>query len=446
MAWIEKKTTGYAVVWDTAELNPKTGGPVRDREFIGKANVSNPRQVADAFKALMTKHDDRRPDGYEKGCGALLRLDDDRNLYVAGVVRGPETTGGKTWADILTEYLATREEAATKDTRDRVAERWRIHFHEASVTLPDGTVYGPLGEKDPRELTSLVASLHAKQVFGSTFPKCKGRCNPPCTCQRMPYGVGTLRDIYLATIKPVVQLAVKLEYIPRDPYLMVVAPTKSKASKKLDLSKVPLGSELLATVRTAYEVTSHMPDPFLAGDIAALAAHTGMRWSELAALRPMDFDAEQMIVTVNQVVRTHKGQRPVCEPDAKSDNSTARQIAINDDVLRVLQTRALGKHREALLFTAPNVGGPMRQPGFLRHYWAKVQAAMERTTDKRVTVHGMRHGHITALLRGGLDVGTVAARAGHDPSITERVYDHVITADQRRAAVIIGEVLTPATA
>jgi integrase len=52
-------------------------------------------------------------------------------------------------------------------------------------------------------------------------------------------------------------------------------------------------------------------------------------------------------------------------------------------------------------------------------------------------LHDLRHVHATTLLRAGVPVHVVAARLGHaDPSITLRVYAHVISEQLAEAAVI----------
>jgi integrase len=52
-------------------------------------------------------------------------------------------------------------------------------------------------------------------------------------------------------------------------------------------------------------------------------------------------------------------------------------------------------------------------------------------------LHDMRHVHATTLLRAGVPVHVVAARLGHaGPSITLRVYAHVIREQLAEAAVI----------
>ena len=69
----------------------------------------------------------------------------------------------------------------------------------------------------------------------------------------------------------------------------------------------------------------------------------------------------------------------------------------------------------------------------------KTQQEQEKATTLLPTarLHDLRHVHATTLPRAGVPVHVVAARLGHaDPSITLRVYAHVIGEQLAEAAVI----------
>jgi len=52
-----------------------------------------------------------------------------------------------------------------------------------------------------------------------------------------------------------------------------------------------------------------------------------------------------------------------------------------------------------------------------------------------LTLHGLRHSHITALLRAGQPIRVVSARAGHSsPAITPGVHALVLPGDDEAAA------------
>ncbi|WP_228010927.1 tyrosine-type recombinase/integrase [Nonomuraea phyllanthi] len=57
-------------------------------------------------------------------------------------------------------------------------------------------------------------------------------------------------------------------------------------------------------------------------------------------------------------------------------------------------------------------------------------------------LHDLRHIHATTLLLAGVPVHVVAARLGHaDPSITLRVYAHVIRAAEASAAEVFAKAI-----
>lgn len=61
-----------------------------------------------------------------------------------------------------------------------------------------------------------------------------------------------------------------------------------------------------------------------------------------------------------------------------------------------------------------------------------------------VRLHHLRHFTAPQLMGAGIDVRTVDGRLGHsDPSLTLRVYSHVIEERDRAAAAVIGRVLSP---
>lgn len=60
-------------------------------------------------------------------------------------------------------------------------------------------------------------------------------------------------------------------------------------------------------------------------------------------------------------------------------------------------------------------------------------------------LHDLRHVHATTLLLAGTQVHVVAARLGHaDPSITLRVYAHVVSVQLAEAADIFARVIKAA--
>lgn len=65
----------------------------------------------------------------------------------------------------------------------------------------------------------------------------------------------------------------------------------------------------------------------------------------------------------------------------------------------------------------------------------------------QITLHGLRHSHITHLLMDGEPINAVSKRAGHSTvSITLDVYGHVLEENQRELADSYGTALEMALA
>ncbi len=63
----------------------------------------------------------------------------------------------------------------------------------------------------------------------------------------------------------------------------------------------------------------------------------------------------------------------------------------------------------------------------------------------RMRLHDLRHVHATVLLLAGVPVHVVAGRLGHaDPSITLRVYAHVLREAESQAADVFAEAIRAA--
>jgi integrase len=53
----------------------------------------------------------------------------------------------------------------------------------------------------------------------------------------------------------------------------------------------------------------------------------------------------------------------------------------------------------------------------------------------RITFHGLRHSHVTHLIKSGVPVKVISARVGHaNTNITNDIYGHLIDGMQEEAA------------
>ena len=177
-----------------------------------------------------------------------------------------------------------------------------------------------------------------------------------------------------------------------------------------------------------------------------LAAYTGARRGELLNLRWRDIDLDLGEVRITGSAAVIAGQR--IEGTTKSGRS--RTVSIDPDTAQMLRDHRKRQAEERL-----KVGPEWRGTDdyVFSTAWGEpihpdtVSSLMTTLTNTHndqqseplphARLHDLRHVHATTLLLAGVPVHVVAARLGHaDPSITLRVYAHVISDQLTEAADI----------
>ncbi len=168
-----------------------------------------------------------------------------------------------------------------------------------------------------------------------------------------------------------------------------------------------------------------------------LAASTGLRRGEVLGLRWRDIDFAKGTLQVTQAVECVGGKLGVKAP--KTERS-ARTIKLPSTLAPELERHrkeqleqrlklGLGG-RPDLVFTSA-LGKTLHPDSFSEAFVNKVA----EIDIKPITFHGLRHSHITLLLKSGVPVHVVSARAGHaKPSITLDTYSHLLGGEDNDAA------------
>lgn len=167
-----------------------------------------------------------------------------------------------------------------------------------------------------------------------------------------------------------------------------------------------------------------------------LAVHTGLRRGEVCGLRWKDVNASDIHVTQaigrigNKIgvttLKTRRSKRTI-----KLPASLLLELAQHKKVQATIRLRlGLGKDAADLICTMPD-GKPLH-PVVLSHTFAqKVREAGLPST----TFHGLRHFHVSYLLKHGVPLHVVSARAGHaNASVTLNTYAHLMGEEDERAA------------
>jgi integrase len=186
-----------------------------------------------------------------------------------------------------------------------------------------------------------------------------------------------------------------------------------------------------------------------------LAAYTGARRGELLNLRWQDINLDVPEVRITGSAAVIAGQR--IEGTTKSGRS--RTVSLDADTVQVLKDHRKRQAQDRLT-AGPEWKGA--DDYVFRTAWGEpvhpdTVSSLMTTLIKRhngkepdgvlphARLHDLRHVHATILLLAGTQVHVVAARLGHaDPSITLRVYAHVVSVQLVEAADIFARVMKAA--
>jgi integrase len=220
--------------------------------------------------------------------------------------------------------------------------------------------------------------------------------------------------------------------------LIAVNPAEDAERPKVEDREMQTLTDEQATRLLAAASTTRIYAPIV------LALATGLRRGELLALRWQDVDLTtgilQVVRSLEQTkdrlrfktTKTKRGKRPIVLPASVLD------------VLREHKTRQaeerlqLGLGKGDLMFTRIN-GEPMSPDSFTS--WV-ARVAKRAGTSHIMPVHGLRHTHITNLLRANVHPKVAYERAGHSRvGFTLDRYSHVIPSLQEDAALRIDAAL-----
>jgi integrase len=158
-------------------------------------------------------------------------------------------------------------------------------------------------------------------------------------------------------------------------------------------------------------------------EVTEFLSLTGLRWSELRALRVRDIQEAPFHAV--RISRAHSDG--YAEKGTKTGKS--RIVPLTGRAWQIAETRALGRERNDYLFTTTTglqlAGGTFRK--FV--HWFD-------TVPPERTIHDLRHYAASTWLRAGIPVHQVSQWLGHaNPNTTLKVYAHVLGESQDLAAI-----------
>ena len=173
---------------------------------------------------------------------------------------------------------------------------------------------------------------------------------------------------------------------------------------------------------------------------------TGVRRGELLALRWRNTDLDEKVIRIRESIEQTKSGLRFKGPKRKI---SIRDISLPDIVVDALREHrrqelerrlALGLGRlppNALVFA--NYDGTPLDPLTLTKQWA---AFAQSIGLPEVTLHALRHTHVSQLVEAGVDIATISQRLGHaNAAITLSIYTHLFRKDTNKAADAINSAL-----
>ena len=175
--------------------------------------------------------------------------------------------------------------------------------------------------------------------------------------------------------------------------------------------------------------------------VAITALGTGMRRSEILALRWQDVDLDGAALRVERSLeQTKLGGLLFKAPKTRHGRRT---VTLPASLVTTLRTHWKSQQEQRLVLglgKAPPDGlvfceldGSPRSPNALTKEWS----ALMGKANLKATFHSLRHTHASTLIASGLDVLTISRRLGHgSPAITLGVYGHLFKTDDRAASIM----------
>ncbi|NNC79856.1 MAG: site-specific integrase [Acidimicrobiales bacterium] len=179
------------------------------------------------------------------------------------------------------------------------------------------------------------------------------------------------------------------------------------------------------------------------GLLVRLAIATGLRRGELCGLQWADVDQTRNQLEVCRAVAATPGGAAV----KSTKTGHTRRLSLDDDTVD-----RLASHRRAAEDAAALAHIRLEPDAFIFSHALDAQTPLHPDNvtgafrrlrpNQGVRFHDLRHAHATQLLARGVDIPTVSARLGHaNSSTTLNIYAHVLDANDRAAADVIGSLL-----
>jgi integrase len=318
---------------------------------------------------------------------------------------------GKTTIDqLFTEYIATKQHDVRKTTALRYEQVYELY---------------------------IKANLADKKVCKVSIPMLQKWKN---YVEGLEIGLVTRNHAY-AVLRIILNYAVRMEYIPKNP-LLALGCFKDAEYNKTEINYYT-ASEFLEYIEAIKQYALKREtecrnlsewDYYVFFNIAF---YTGMRKGEILALKWSDLENEHIMVrrSIQQKVKGEVDQ----ETPPKS-KSSIRTLQVPKPLMQVLdEHRERQKHIGQFSEDNRICGGQQcikgGSLGDKNGFYANLSG------KKRIRIHDFRHSHVSVLANEGINIQEIARRLGHAKvEITWNTYSHLYPREQEKAVDVLNKI------
>ncbi len=251
--------------------------------------------------------------------------------------------------------------------------------------------------------------------------------------ERRGLGEFAIRNRHLV-LRAAVTLAVRWGWVPTN-VVAVARLARRKSQPRGTLSD----NEVRAVLASALSLVAAGRIEPQASSALRLAAVTGARRSELAALRWEDLGAGRLVIDSSiAILRSGDGTRKPTLRDDPTKTANRRVISLDRASIELLESLN-AEHGFGAPWILSSRIEPVN-PERITAWWRRARDCAG--LDARWRLHDLRHWSATTSIVGGHDIRTVANRLGHaNPSMTLRTYAHAVEAADAPIALTLSHVL-----